>query len=169
MISVVPPTIDSSLPASSDAFFTVSPPREFFALPFPVFTARAPGRLDVMGGISDYSGGTCLEWPLECATRCAVQPTNDGKLVVHSANATRESWQNPIEIAAADWMQLSASQAQKRFEAPDVRWARYVLGAFLMLRDSGIWSDFDLQTVWRAHLSRIGCAAGRRCFQFGGT
>ena len=30
----------------------------------PVFIARAPGRLDVMGCIADYSGAIVLQWPI---------------------------------------------------------------------------------------------------------
>ena len=30
----------------------------------PVFVARAPGRLDVMGGIADYSGSLVLQMPI---------------------------------------------------------------------------------------------------------
>ena len=40
----------------------------------PVFLARAPGRLDVMGGIADYSGSLVLQWPIREATRVAVRP-----------------------------------------------------------------------------------------------
>src|SRR4051794_40097023 len=34
----------------------------------PLIVARAPGRLDVMGGIADYSGATVLQLPLDRAT-----------------------------------------------------------------------------------------------------
>ena len=39
----------------------------------PVFVARAPGRLDVMGGIADYSGSLVLQLPLAEACHVAVQ------------------------------------------------------------------------------------------------
>ena len=39
----------------------------------PVFVARAPGRLDVMGGIADYSGALVLQWPIREATRVALR------------------------------------------------------------------------------------------------
>ncbi len=39
----------------------------------PAYLARAPGRLDVMGGIADYSGGRVLELPLARATWALVQ------------------------------------------------------------------------------------------------
>ena len=38
--------------------------RAFFAHDAPIYIARAPGRLDVMGGIADYSGARVLELPL---------------------------------------------------------------------------------------------------------
>ena len=39
----------------------------------PVYVARAPGRLDVMGGIADYSGSLVLQLPLAQACHVAVQ------------------------------------------------------------------------------------------------
>src|SRR6266540_497238 len=39
--------------------------RQFFTGESPCYIARAPGRLDVMGGIADYSGARVLELPLE--------------------------------------------------------------------------------------------------------
>lgn len=41
----------------------------------PVWTARAPGRLDVMGGIADYSGATVLQLPLAEAVTVSLQRT----------------------------------------------------------------------------------------------
>lgn len=35
--------------------------------------ARAPGRLDVMGGIADYSGSLVLEMPIAQACHVAAQ------------------------------------------------------------------------------------------------
>src|SRR5213596_141304 len=45
----------------------------FFSDASPLYIARAPGRLDVMGGIADYSGARVLELPLECATAAVLQ------------------------------------------------------------------------------------------------
>jgi hypothetical protein len=38
-----------------------------------LIVARAPGRLDVMGGIADYSGSLVLELPIAEATFVALQ------------------------------------------------------------------------------------------------
>src|SRR2546429_10002592 len=63
--------------------------RAFFSGDSAIYVARAPGRLDVMGGIADYSGARVLELPLECATaallqwqgtpRCAIAPARGGR------------------------------------------------------------------------------------------
>jgi len=47
--------------------------REFFTGDAPLYIARAPGRLDVMGGIADYSGARVLELPLACSTTVLLQ------------------------------------------------------------------------------------------------
>src|ERR1051325_215405 len=47
--------------------------REFFADDAPLYIARAPGRLDVMGGIADYSGAHVPELPLACSTAVLLQ------------------------------------------------------------------------------------------------
>src|SRR6185295_6797811 len=46
---------------------------EFFDSKSELTITRAPGRLDVMGGIADYSGSLVLELPIAEATLVAVQ------------------------------------------------------------------------------------------------
>jgi galactokinase len=41
---------------------------------------RAPGRLDVMGGIADYSGSHVLEFPIAEATVVAIQLNDERRL-----------------------------------------------------------------------------------------
>ena len=50
------------------------PARGLFEAGREIVIARAPGRLDVMGGIADYSGALVLQWPIREATFAAVQP-----------------------------------------------------------------------------------------------
>src|SRR5947209_3381512 len=47
--------------------------RPFFDGTGPVMIARAPGRLDVMGGIADYSGSLVLEGLIAADARVALQ------------------------------------------------------------------------------------------------
>jgi L-arabinokinase len=109
--------------------FVAALPPELFAAGQPIFMARAPGRLDVMGGISDYSGGLCLEWPLQCALYCAVQRAGDGVVTTQSANAAALCWQTRVR-----WPVAELSTAAPRLPDDAARkWARYVLGALIVL------------------------------------
>src|ERR1043166_5753527 len=58
----------SSLATEPDARLSA-----FFEPGSPIWISRAPGRLDVMGGIADYSGATVLELPLDRATWALLQ------------------------------------------------------------------------------------------------
>jgi len=55
-----------------DFLDTIRAQTNFFDGDVPVTIARAPGRLDVMGGIADYSGSLVLQRPIAEATlwRC---------------------------------------------------------------------------------------------------
>lgn len=46
-----------------------------------VYISRAPGRLDVMGGISDYSGGLVLQLPLQEPCLAAAQLPEEPYLI----------------------------------------------------------------------------------------
>ena len=48
------------------------------------FIARAPGRLDVMGGIADYSGSLVLQLPLDVQTTATLTPRDDRIIEVSS-------------------------------------------------------------------------------------
>lgn len=48
-------------------------------------TGEAPGRLDFMGGVADYSGSLVLEMPLKLTTRVTITETAEPGFVFHSA------------------------------------------------------------------------------------
>src|SRR5919202_6995883 len=58
--------------------------RDWFWPGRPIVVGRAPARLDVMGGIADYSGATVLELPLALGVRVAAQLGADGLLAVRT-------------------------------------------------------------------------------------
>jgi galactokinase len=103
--------------------------REYFSSNDPVFLARAPGRLDVMGGIADYSGALVLELPLarstfaivqrQAAPRCDVVTRRDGRWDAFS-----------IDFALfIDGPLASRSALARWFAGSDGdRWAAYVVG-----------------------------------------
>jgi len=123
-------------------------PHLLFDDSLPIHESRAPGRLDVMGGISDYAGGTCLEWPLQCATTARAQLARDGRILAYSATAQAEGWAPSIEVAASFWMALDAAGARKYLHGRNASWGAYVLGALLILRDENrLPPDFGLR-LW---------------------
>src|SRR5215212_4826122 len=68
----------------------------------PVFVTRAPGRLDLMGGIADYSGSLVLELPIASATHAALQLRPEKWLVVVSLPPTDAGHERMFEMPLAD-------------------------------------------------------------------
>ncbi len=89
--------------------------------------ARAPGRLDVMGGIADYSGSRVCEMPLDLAAAAAVQIRTDDKLLVRTAQIG-----STLELSAQTLRDSDAKTFCSRI-ADDQSWARYVAGCMWWL------------------------------------
>ncbi|CAN1799210.1 ARA1 [Linum perenne] len=124
-----------------------------------IFVARAPGRLDVMGGIADYSGSLVLQMPIKEACHVAVQKNHPSKQKLWKhAQARHDSDRDKptaiIEIVSfgadssnrgptfdmdiSDFMDgekpISYEAAFKYFSRDtSQRWAAYVAGAILVL------------------------------------
>ena len=97
----------------------------------PVLVARAPGRLDVMGGISDYSGSLVLELPLAVATWVAVQAHDPPELIIESNDGRVKIPLEDIVPAAP----LPYAEAHLRLTRDPARaWAAYVAGALVVLQ-----------------------------------
>ncbi|HXV63762.1 MAG TPA: GHMP kinase, partial [Vicinamibacteria bacterium] len=96
----------------------------------PVFLARAPGRLDVMGGIADYSGSLVLQLPLREAACVALQRQAPRTLDVISLGDRARYYTTSLdELVKLDY---DAARAHFRRE-PSRAWAAYVAGAFVVL------------------------------------
>lgn len=107
---------------------------------------RAPGRLDVMGGIGDYSGSLVLELPIAEATFVALQKDNARRLRVASLmdDETRVvSFEMPFADLERDGHPIEYDEAQKYFKVDATsHWAGYVAGVFLVLmRELGVRFD----------------------------
>ena len=100
----------------------------------PALLARAPGRLDVMGGIADYSGSLVLQLPLGVATWVAVQAQDAPVLVIDSSDAGVGRIKIPLEdvVPAAPLPYLEAHKRLTR--DPDRAWAAYIAGALVVLQ-----------------------------------
>lgn len=98
---------------------------------------RAPGRLDVMGGIADYSGSMVLELPIREATFVALQLDPEPKLRVLSLSddSTHEAaFEMPLQDFVRDGKPIEYDVARAGFRVePKQHWAAYVAGVFLVL------------------------------------
>jgi L-arabinokinase len=100
---------------------------------------RAPGRLDLMGGIADYSGSLVLQLPIREATLVALQRTSSTGLHIVSlngeANNRAASFQMPLAEFETGGRPVTYDIARTYFQHDPARhWAAYVAGAFLVLR-----------------------------------
>lgn len=115
----------------------------FFAPDRRILVTRAPGRLDVMGGIADYSGSLVLQLPLAEAACAAVQARTDDALRVWSPSRTGSRSQlleMRLEDLGLTTTPIAYAKARALFAAePRDRWGAYVLGALLVLaREMGV-------------------------------
>ncbi len=84
-------------------------------------TGEAPGRLDFLGGVADYSGSLVLEIPLALTTRVMIAETAAPELV----------------FASADEGYCSLPVDAKVEEVP--KWVRYPYGCFLLFCAAQRW------------------------------
>jgi galactokinase len=117
--------------------------REFFDPDESILVARAPGRLDVMGGIADYSGSLVLELPIAEATFAAVHLDSSRtiSIITLSEHAGREMFfEMQLEQIEDRGRPIAYEIARTMFQEDASRcWAAYVAGVFLVLmRERGV-------------------------------
>jgi len=120
---------------------------EFFEPEQPVWMARAPGRLDVMGGNVDYTGGLVLQGLLAESVSAAAQTSLDGRVRVLNPGAQQWGWATELAFPAAELESVSAIRAFCDRSA-GTWWGRYVLGCL----------------HWLAKQDRSLCQGGMRVF-----
>ncbi|BBM97512.1 hypothetical protein Mp_1g06320 [Marchantia polymorpha subsp. ruderalis] len=128
-----------------------------------VVVCRAPGRLDVMGGIADYSGSLVLQMPIREACHVAVQlqPATKQRLWKHMTARHGGAFKPAVRIVSfgselanraptfdmdvsdffdAQGKPISYEAARAYFEQdPSRKWAAYVAGTLLVLiRERGV-------------------------------
>lgn len=104
----------------------------FLAPEQPAFVVRSPGRLDVMGGNVDYTGGMVLQSLLREAVWVASQTRVDETVRVFNPGAARFGWTTYFELDFANLTDRSCLQNICGDES--AFWGRYVLGAVYFLR-----------------------------------
>jgi galactokinase len=102
-----------------------------------LIVARAPGRLDLMGGIADYSGSHVLEFPIAEATFAAVQLSAERHLhLVTWLDGKQEVVCIPLDPIGGLEYDAARDFFQRRAKTG---WAAYVAGVFLVLmRERGL-------------------------------
>lgn len=99
---------------------------------------RAPGRLDVMGGIADYSGSLVLQLPVQEATFAALQRRAERFLNIISLGTDRNEENGIVQMSLDDFVfetgSVDYSSACERYRRDSAKsWVAYVAGAFLVL------------------------------------
>jgi len=105
--------------------------RELFDTNSDLIVSRAPGRLDVMGGIADYSGSHVLEFPIAEATFAAVQPGASRHFyIVTLLDGEQSTVSIPVDLL--ETFEYNAAREYFQRDAA-TRWDAYVAGVFLVL------------------------------------
>ena len=101
----------------------------------PVFIARAPGRLDVMGGIADYSGALVLQWPIREATRVALRPWRERRISIVSIGPQghERRCDVPLDAGRRRRPRRTTTCAPGSRPIRTRHWAAYVAGVFHVL------------------------------------
>jgi L-arabinokinase len=103
-----------------------------------IFVTRAPGRLDVMGGIADYSGSLVLEMPLAEATFAAIQKSGDDVFKIVSLFGGRDRF-SIFEMGTGELgahsPPIEYKEIRRVFESDrSISWASYAAGVFFVLK-----------------------------------
>ena len=111
-----------------------APARELFDTNADLIVTRAPGRLDVMGGIADYSGSHVLEYPIAEATFVAIQLNEQRTLNVVTLPTDEPGRSFTMSLDVIDGPLIEYEAAREFFRQDGAnRWAAYVAGVFLVL------------------------------------
>jgi galactokinase len=122
--------------------------------------ARAPGRMDVMGGIADYSGSLVLQHPIQEACHAAISKKvssvkGAGKITIvsRSAEGGSNSRSSTFTAPLSDLFPLLGyAEAHSYFKSnPDSSWAAYIAGCLLVVSKeenlSISFQDFDVSIL----------------------
>ena len=99
----------------------------FFTGTAPVWIARAPGRLDLMGGNDDYTGGLVFESTIREATYTAAQLRDDRLVELKNINVSQAGWQGEVIIRLDDLYEEDKVREIVN-QSSSVRWMAYVIG-----------------------------------------
>ncbi len=105
----------------------------FFSAGEPIYVSRAPGRLDLMGGNVDYTGGLVFQSTIREATWAAAQQRNDTAIVFWNPQMKEEGWAERITFDLEELVDEEKVRCLVNARI-EVRWTAYVLGAIYFLQ-----------------------------------
>jgi len=111
--------------------------QKFFDFDREVTVARSPGRLDLMGGNVDYTGGIVLQSTVREGVWAAVQLRQDPMVHLRNPGAANFGWQPDLSLHLDD-LNRADSLRQLCCHSEATRWATYVGGALHLLRQRGL-------------------------------
>ncbi len=105
-------------------------------VPVMTYEGTACGRLDVLGGVADYSGAMVLEWPLDCRTTVRIAPRKDGLWrfvsAAHRAVELELTWTGKESLAAC-------GEGLRREIGAQAGWTLYPAGCVLAFAEATGW------------------------------
>ncbi len=112
--------------------------QEFFKEKTNIISASAPGRLDVMGGVADYSGSLLLQMPIKERTNVSLITRQDTWVKIFSQNAAEHGSVSLVEIDLNNFnlseRDLNLTKIRMEIKSkPGGDWASYVVGCFILL------------------------------------
>jgi galactokinase len=123
--------------------------------------SRAPGRLDVMGGIADYTGSLVCESPLDRAAAVALQAREDRFIQIFSFNLFDEHQPFTYRLSLDSLANDSIAALREQFNKSG-RWAGYIAGCLAILQQHKLidLANPSLRGVNLALLSTVPLGAG---------
>jgi len=99
---------------------------------------RTPGRLDLMGGNDDYTGGLVFEGTIREATLAAVQPRTDAAVSLFNPEVRAFGWQDRVDFELADLGndgKMKPLECVRAWITADARraWCAYIIGDLYFL------------------------------------
>ena len=98
------------------------------------FVGRVPGRIDLMGGNANYTGGLVLQATTSEGTWATVELRDDRQIAFFNPQM-REIGQEDQAAFSIDDLTGAVRVRQLAGAAPGLRWTAYVLGAFFLLKE----------------------------------
>jgi len=104
-----------------------------------IFISRSPGRLDLMGGNDDYTGGMVFETTIREATFFAAQGRTDDQFVLYNPGVKNLGWQETIRFSLSDLGTSINEGDLEQFRAwinddPARSWFSYIVGNLFFLK-----------------------------------